>query len=100
MRFGEENEAPRRKRRTSCPKVTPRKRPGHISKKASLGGKCDLIDLQGNSCMHWIARDSSWACYCHREQYNMWSGRFSEMQRLYAEGKLDVQGNWIVDPDD
>jgi hypothetical protein len=99
MRFGEENEAPRRKPRTWCPKVTPRKKPGYISKKQLLGGKCDFIDVHGNSCKHWVAK-GSFACWCHREQYNEWSGRFPEMHRLYREGKIDEKGNRIKEPDE
>jgi hypothetical protein len=61
--------APERKRvRRTCPKVTPRKPPKWVSKKETVGGRCNYIGADGNLCPHWRAKDSL-ACPCHVEAY-------------------------------
>ncbi len=92
------DETPRRKPRTWCPKRTPRKRPQHISQRHPLGGKCDFNDVYGNSCRHWKAKDS-WACYCHREEYEKWKGRWWERNKLFREGRVDDKGNRLDQPE-
>ena len=52
--------------RRTCPKVTPVKRPSSVSKKETVGGRCNYIGPEGNLCPHWRARDSD-ACPCHVE---------------------------------
>ena len=54
--------------RRTCPKVTPSKSPSWVSKKETVGGRCDYIGPDNNLCPHWRARDS-YACPCHIEAY-------------------------------
>ena len=65
------NEPSKKKRRgprRTCPKVTPWNPPGHVSKKARNGGRCDYWNPNDGHCSHWKAKDSL-ACPCHRELY-------------------------------
>lgn len=54
--------------RRTCPKVTPHKPPSWVSKKETVGGRCNYIPPDGKLCPHWRARDS-FACPCHVEAY-------------------------------
>jgi len=60
---------PKRERvRRSCPKVTRHKPPSWVSRKETVGGRCDYVYPDGALCSHWRARDSN-ACPCHVEAY-------------------------------
>lgn len=62
-------QAPEKRRvRRTCPKVTPRKPPKWVSRRETVGGRCNYIGPDGNLCPHWRARDSL-ACPCHVEAY-------------------------------
>jgi hypothetical protein len=61
--------APKRQRvRRTCPKVTPFKPPSWVSKKETVGGRCNYIGPDENLCPHWRAKDS-FACPCHVEAF-------------------------------
>jgi hypothetical protein len=82
-------EAPKRRRRYTCPKVTQRTRPKRISAKANHGGRCDYIGPDGNICSHWQAPDSD-ACWCHFDAYNARSG----VEMPYPRTTKSRSGGW------